>query len=264
VRSFDLRTQVQFAGSTAIPEGQLLKANGELIYENEVDETIYADAAPEGVPMDVWQQAVQMVKNAASTGRDKSGPSGSARAGSQPTLQVLELIRIPFTEVGYGYGNSDYTLYIYDGPGSEKFYAERYPARWDRIERLVRSITSDLMASSDESAQSNNASSQARGYRVPVEKPPYTITEVDSEDTTENRWNPNAQSIGLRTSLVITDVRETMEKGLEIGGIARTKRHDTKIAHVLFGKGIIFFVCMLRIEVDLMLADDEITLHECL
>jgi hypothetical protein len=194
VRSFDLRTQVRFAGSISIPEGQLLKANGELIYENEVDETIYADAIPEGVPMDVWQQAVQLVKNAAGLGSDKAGPHGSAQASSRPTLQVLELIRIPFTEVRYGYGNSDYTIYIYDGPGSEKFYAERYPARWDRIERLVRSITSDLTAPSDENAQAGNASSQARGYRVPVEKPPYTITEVDTEDTAENRWNPGTQS----------------------------------------------------------------------
>ena len=49
--------------------------------------------------------------------------------------------------------------------------------RWDRIERLVRFITTDLMTPIQGSSQFNTNGDQVRGYRVPIEKPPYSITE---------------------------------------------------------------------------------------
>jgi hypothetical protein len=143
------------------------------VYNAEVNETLHADAPPEGVPMDVWQVAVGLVKTAIAS-QDKSGvaPQTSVRA----TLQVLELVRIPYTKIDYRFENQDYVFYVYDSEGREKFYADRYPARWDRIERLVRSITNDLMTPAQDPA--NNPAS---GYRVPIEVPPYTITEEDEE-----------------------------------------------------------------------------------
>ena len=181
VRQFDLRTQTQIASNSAIPEQYLLNASGELVYNTEVNEPLYAEAVPENVPMDVWRVAVEMAKTAI-TNPDVVR-SSSSQASPRPTLQVLELVRIPYTKVAYRYGDQDYTLYIYDSEGKEKFYADRFPARWDRIERLVRTITTDLMTPSQGSsqAQSDNASDQARGYRVPIETPPYSITEEDGE-----------------------------------------------------------------------------------
>jgi hypothetical protein len=124
-----------------------------------------------------------MAKGAATDG-DVARPRASQSA-SRPTLQVLELVRIPYTRVAYRYADQDYTLYIYDSEGKEKFYADRFPARWDRIERLVRSITNDLMAPYPGSPQPGtdnpNAGNQARGYRVPIETPPYSITEEDMD-----------------------------------------------------------------------------------
>jgi hypothetical protein len=180
VRRFDLGMQKQIVASAAFPEQRLVNASGDLIYSTEVSEPLYADAPPEGVPMDVWRLAVQLVNNAS---EDQHAPSG-ARASDPKTqtrasLQVLELVRIPYTRVDYRYGDQDYTFYIYDVEGKEKFYADRYPARWDRIERLVRSITNDLTIQSQESSQSNNAGDHVRGYRVPIETPPYTITEEE-------------------------------------------------------------------------------------
>jgi hypothetical protein len=180
VRSFTLRTDTHFEGSNAIPEQYLLKANGELVYSAEVDETLHEDAAPDSVPMDIWHLAVQRVRDA-STSNEKLS-SSNPMAGSRATLQVLELVRIPFTKADYRYGNQDYTFYVYDSEGQEKFYAERFPARWDRIERLVRSITTDLMAPADVPGD------HAQGYRVPVERPPYTITEENFDDPMEKGW----------------------------------------------------------------------------
>ena len=84
----------------------------------EVNETLHADAPPEGVPLDVWQVAVGLVKTAIAS-QDKSGvaPQTSVRA----TLQVLELVRIPYTKIDYRFENQDYVFYVYDGDIHRRF-----------------------------------------------------------------------------------------------------------------------------------------------
>ena len=175
VRRFDLRSQTRVVGTSAIPEQRLLKASGELVYNAEVDEALHPDAPPERVPLDVWRVAVDLATKA---GASPEKPAvDNPQAQSRATLQVLELIRIPYTKVDYRYSDQDYTFYAYDAEGKEKFYADRSPARWDRVERLVRAITTDLMAPAQDSPQANNF---PPGYRVPVEVPPYTVTEEDN------------------------------------------------------------------------------------
>ena len=89
----------------------------------------------------------------------------------------MELVRIPYTKVDYRYADQDYTFYTYDVQGEEKFFADRYPARWDRIDRLVRFISADLMTPIQGAAQPSTNGDHIRGYRVPIEKPPYSISE---------------------------------------------------------------------------------------
>lgn len=177
VRHFDLSFQSQIFGNGAIPETRLQDAAGDLVYSAEITEMLYPEAPPESVPIDVWRAAVQVVEQA-SRPEDAGSLKKNAKSESRPTLQVLELVRIPYTRVDYRYNNQDYTFYIYDVEGKEKFYAERFPARWDRIERLVKSISADLMTPAQpqlsQTPPANPASSQARGYRVPIEPPPYT------------------------------------------------------------------------------------------
>ncbi|MFL5626154.1 MAG: hypothetical protein ACJ788_11230 [Ktedonobacteraceae bacterium] len=183
VRRFDLRVQTRIVGNSPIPQRQLSTAGGELVYNAEVNETLYPDAPPERVPIDVWQASVALTEAESTNMGADAPPAGSRPANSQessrPTLQVLELVRIPYTRVDYRYGNQDYTFYAYDGAGQEKFYADRYPARWDRIERLVRAISNDLMtpAQSEKAPPANPTPS----YRVPIEVPPYNITEEDEQ-----------------------------------------------------------------------------------
>lgn len=177
VRRFDLRTQTRVFGDSAIPQQQLSKAGGELAYNSEVDETFSADAPPQSVPMDVWRTTVDLVK-----AEGDAKLSTSTQELSRPTLQVVELVRIPYTKVQYRYADQDYVFYIYDGEGREKFYADRYPARWDRIERLVRAISNDLLAPPQESTTPPKTANSS-GYRVPIEVPPYSIVEEDEEDS---------------------------------------------------------------------------------
>ncbi len=190
VRSFDLRTQTRYVGDSPIPVQQLARANGDLIYSAEINETLYPEAAPEGVPMDVWRVTVDLVQ---AERRNTEKPGIDTQTLSRPTLQVIELVRIPYTEVQYRYADQDYTFYAYDSEGREKFHADRYPARWDRIERLVKAISTDLMAPIQPTQQEphdNNtqgygqysSSASAGSYRVPIEVPPYSISEEDEED----------------------------------------------------------------------------------
>ena len=180
IRSFDLHSEARFIGSCPIPPQQLLKADGDLVYSAEIDETLYEEAPPDLVPLDVWKATVELVKSEREV-QDKTGidPQNIPRA----TLQVVELLRIAYTTVQYRYAEQEYTLYIYDGEGHEKYYAERFPARWDRIERLFKAISSDLLTpAQQEQAEKETHSSYSGGYRVPVEVPPYTITEEDGDE----------------------------------------------------------------------------------
>ncbi len=185
VRHFELSVQSQIVGNEALPPERLQQASGDLVYSAEITEMLYPEAPPEAVPIDVWRAAVQLVEKASKPENAGLRPN-TAKSESRASLQVLELVRIPYTRVDYRYNNQDYTFYIYDIEGKEKFYADRYPARWDRIERLFKSITADLTTPTQSAPPANPASNQARGYRVPIEHTPYTpssysITEEDDE-----------------------------------------------------------------------------------
>ncbi len=173
-RRFDLTLQTLIFGSSAIPEQRLANTTGDMVYSVEMNETLHPDAAPDGVPMDVWRAAVQLAQTSSQAER-----ANDPREQTRASLQVLELTRIPYTKVDYRYSDKDYLFYIYDVEGKEKFYSDRYPARWDRVEKLLRSITNDLMAPAQDNTQPGASGDQVRGYRVPVEKPPYSITEEE-------------------------------------------------------------------------------------
>lgn len=175
-RRFDLSAQTRIVGNSPIPERRLTMASGELVYSTESQDDLYAEAAPERVPMDVWRVAVDLAE-AERSSRENSR-SDTPQSATRASLQVLELVRIPYTKVDYRYGDQDYTFYVYDEAGQEKFYADRHPARWDRIERLVRAITNDLMTPAQPEIPPNG--NPPGGYRVRVEVPPYDTP--DNED----------------------------------------------------------------------------------
>jgi len=181
VRRFDLREQRQIVGSNVIPEQRLAKATGDLVYNAEINEPLYADAPPEGVPTEVWHLAVELSNKASEEQKDPgTRPNSIQGTQTRAGLQVMELVRIPYTKVAYRYGDQDYTFYTYDVQGEEKFFADRYPARWDRIDRLVRFITADLMTPAQGASQPGTNGDHVRGYRVPIE--PYSITEESDLD----------------------------------------------------------------------------------
>jgi hypothetical protein len=204
VRRFDLHTQTRFLGDCSVPAQYLAKSNGDLIFSDEVNETFHSEAPPDQVPIDIWGQTVELVRQES---RVPETPGVDMQSRPRSTLQVVELVRIPCTKLQYRFADQDYELYIYDSEGREKFYAEQFPARWDRIERLVKAISNDLLSgqsqppTSPEAFQAPEAPMSYRpqqnakpttrnpagGYRIPVEVPPYSGTEDDDEE----KENPN-------------------------------------------------------------------------
>jgi hypothetical protein len=186
MRSFELRSQTRIIGTSPIPAQQLTKADGDLVYSAEITDTLYAEAPPDLVPLDIWKATVDLVESESKV-QDKSGLD--SQHSSRPTLQVIELARVPYTTVQYRYADQEYVLYVYDGEGREKFYSDRFPARWDRIERLFKAISTDLLtpAQQEEQASAEGKAGDTTyrgGYRVPVEVPPYTVTEEGNDENT--------------------------------------------------------------------------------
>jgi hypothetical protein len=199
VRCFDLRSQDHVLGECPIPAQYLARSSGELIFSDEIDETFHVAAPPEKVPGDIWKRVAELV-TVASRVPETAGIDMQSRP--RPTLQVAELIRIPYTKLQYRFADQEYEVYIYDIEGREKFYAEHFPARWDRIERLFRAISTDLLMPnqpssplSDEPVQHTSTPmayqpqrdpksaprNSVSSYRIPVEVPPYSVTEDDGD-----------------------------------------------------------------------------------
>ena len=191
-RRFDLSTSTRIVGESMIPQQLLLNAGGEVVYTAEVDDTFVPEVAPHNVPMDVWRTAAELVKSESQREpKANTRPlNGNAQTASHATLQVIELVRIPYTQVQYRYSGQDYVFCAYDEDGREKFYADHYPARWNRIERLVQAISNDLAAPDGQGQNTQGTpptgNSYSGGYRVPIEYPPYNISEEDDANG-ENR-----------------------------------------------------------------------------
>ena len=201
VRRFDLHSRTHFLGKCPIPAQYLSRSNGDLLFSDEVNEVLYGEAPPEHVTIDIWRRVADFVNNER---RMIEAPGVDQQTRPRPTLQVVELVRIPYTRLQYRYGDQEYDLYIYDSEGNEKFYAERFPARWDRIERLFKAISNDLLVGPNPPAppaseqtgvepmayrpQDTTPKTPVRvpgsGYRIPIEVPPYSILEEDEDEHT--------------------------------------------------------------------------------
>jgi hypothetical protein len=186
LRRFDQRSHTRIIGDCPIPEQHLLKANGEMVYNAEVNEALHPEAPPDAVPIDVWRLTVQLVQDET---QNVEKPGVDPQASSRPTLQVLELIRVPYTTVQYYYADQEYLLYVFDSEGKEKFYADHYPARWTSVERLVKAITADLVAPVQKGETTTNPTDN---HRAPVEFPSYNITEEgdDGDSPDKYRYKP--------------------------------------------------------------------------
>jgi hypothetical protein len=175
VRRFEAREMGGTVGEAAIPEKVLRKAEGDVMMTVESIQSLENAAPPEGLTEDIWRAA----QEAARKHRQPFAPEQHA------VFQSVEFLRVPVVKVAYTYGDAPFTFFAFGAAGKERFWAERFPPRWQRVERFVRTVAQELMTPvvgpPPESRVSDfNRYKEAREgtrQRVPVEMPRVVVTE---------------------------------------------------------------------------------------
>ncbi|HEY7983724.1 MAG TPA: hypothetical protein VID73_06120 [Ktedonobacterales bacterium] len=142
VRRFDTRVSqraVPLAGAPAkwAPDDVLARGAVELAWQGAVGD-LAARPAPEGVPAEVWGEALAL----ASVARAQQPAQVAAERHVLST--VVSVARLPLVRMEYSFGGSPYVVVVFGASGRERFWAESFPHRWSRISRFMRALTQDL------------------------------------------------------------------------------------------------------------------------
>lgn len=144
-RRFDTRVMSRTVMPTKAEEAGWLtsamakRATAETAWDGELNEV--GGEAPLGVPPGVWAVARSLV----------NGNNGGQPAIAQPDDldrhvigRRLRLTVIPVTHVEYSFDGREFDFTSVGPSGSERFWAESFPARWTRVGRFFRAVARDL------------------------------------------------------------------------------------------------------------------------
>ncbi len=134
------------------------RASGEDVWQSDRD--ALDDAAPDGVPVEVWQA----VREFAAHRHERTHENGRRVIG-----RTLRVSRIPVTRTEYGFAAKPFAFVAVGRRGNERFWAEAFPPRWSRVGRFFRALTRDLQGESrsvtPEAPHSSGAVSSIEAYR---------------------------------------------------------------------------------------------------
>jgi hypothetical protein len=140
VRRFETRIHSQalpFTGATllgGLSETALRRAPGETIWEGGVEDL--QGGAPAEVPEEIWRAAHDLI-------RRPPAASGSQADGRRIISRRLRFSKVPVTRVEYAFAGEDYSFVAVGRAGEERFWAERFPPRWSRVQRFFAALTRD-------------------------------------------------------------------------------------------------------------------------
>ncbi len=151
VRRFDTRTisrevmpaKAEEAGW--LTSAMLRRAAEEAVWEGELDEV--TDEAPLGVPAGVWAVARTLASGAADGETSESGADDPER---HVIGRRLQLTCIPMTHVEYSFDGRAFDFTSVGRSGSERFWADAFPARWTRVGRFFKAVVRDLNGERDD------------------------------------------------------------------------------------------------------------------
>jgi len=126
----------------------LRRASEETAWDGDLDEV--TGEAPLGVPAGVWMVARSLVNG--ENGAEDSGQSSEAEADPERHVigQRLRLTCIPVTHVEYTFDGRAFDFTSVGPSGSERFWADAFPARWTRVGRFFRAVMRDLNGERDD------------------------------------------------------------------------------------------------------------------
>ena len=133
-----------------LTNAMLRRAAEETVWEGELDEV--AGEAPLGVPAGVWSVARSLAR-----GEQQDGAAGEqASAATVDDLERhvigrrLRLTCIPVTHVEYSFDGRAFDFTSVGPSGSERFWADAFPARWIRVGRFFKAVMRDLNGEHDD------------------------------------------------------------------------------------------------------------------
>ncbi|HET9110181.1 MAG TPA: hypothetical protein VFN78_05080 [Ktedonobacterales bacterium] len=155
VRRFDTRIRSQVLPPTDpeaaswVTEQMLQRSEGEQVWEGAESEL--SGPTPNGVPERVWVEALALKRAYDERPAEEQAAmtaTGSDGAERRVLSRRLRLVRTPVTRIEYGYAGRTYEALAVGRAGEERFWAETFPPRWNRVSRFFQAVARDIAGES--------------------------------------------------------------------------------------------------------------------
>ena len=209
VRRFDTRIRSRVLAPTDpeaagwVTDQMLQRSTGEQVWEGA--ETELSGPAPTGVPERVWNEALNLKRAydqrlPETPGAADPTPTGATAGERRVISRRLRLVRTPIARIEYGFAGRTYEAVAVGQTGQERFWADTFPPRWNRVSRFFQAVARDIAGESGRRASggphphvgSGRDRSHIRIVEEPVEPPPAPETPTDQADAPE-RATPDTQ-----------------------------------------------------------------------
>ncbi len=109
--------------------------------------------APQGTPATVWQEARTLVVSSnaqaqvATSTQEQTQANATGAPGDGERRVIARSLRIsktPLIRVEYVFGGRDYAFVAVGAANAERFWADSFPPRWNRIGRFMQALARDV------------------------------------------------------------------------------------------------------------------------
>ena len=160
VRRFDSRIRTRILPPTDpeaeswVTDQMLQRSAGEQVWEGAESEL--SGPAPTGTPERVWAEALTL-KRAYDERSDEARAGAAAEAATSTTpgagerrilSRRIQLVRTPITRIDYGFAGRTYSVVAVGRAGEERFWADTFPPRWNRVSRFFQAVARDIAGES--------------------------------------------------------------------------------------------------------------------
>lgn len=181
VRRFDTRIRTQVLPPTDpeaaswVTDQMLRRSAGEHVWEGAESEL--SGPTPAGVPERVWSAALALKRDYDERAAGASTPEASAPANGERRVlsRRLLLVRTPISRIEYGFAGRAYVAFAVGRTGEERFWADTFPPRWNRVSRFFQAVARDIAGESGRGASGgmflNGQSERDRTHIRIIEEP---------------------------------------------------------------------------------------------
>ncbi|HLY29739.1 MAG TPA: hypothetical protein VKQ36_01805, partial [Ktedonobacterales bacterium] len=132
-------------------EQMLSKSQSDPLWEGSAESV--SGVAPKGIPAEVWQAARDLVVAAqahalATADAHQAAQANATGAPGEGERHVIarniHVIKTPITRVEYVFGGRDYAFVAVGSATAERFWADSFPPRWNRVGRFMQALARDV------------------------------------------------------------------------------------------------------------------------